>query len=566
MKNNTPEQVSQLTATTLGDDVKNLVGVVPTEGDDLLIGDDNDDNIEALGGNDTIDAGLGRNNSVDGGDGDDLLIIDYSSGSYMSAFPPTGISSYLYYIGGVWYGSISAYNTVINNYDSVNFRSIDRFQITGTSVDDLIVTWDGNDTIHGGQGDDTINNNYGVDIIDGGEGIDVLDFADFSALTTAFTIDETGATIKFANGAIISNVEYFKNLTTGSGNDSIYFSESFNNIINAGIGDDTINPGVGYDQVDGGAGNDLLIIDYSKNTSSDSEYTPGIYSSISNNETGSFDGYVGGLNRADIVVFSNIERFKIIGTIADDTIITGSGDDELYGADGNDNITGGGGQDYIEGGIGNDTIYGGDGNDEFYGDDGDDEIYGGAGDDWLEGGEGQNYIEGGAGDDTIYGGSGNDEFYGDAGNDSIDGGAGDDWLDGGAGNDTLVGGAGDDTLIGGLGLDNLSGGAGVDRFVLSKNTGLGAISDFLAGTDKLEVSASAFGGGLSGATLTAAQFAASASVGASSVASANTRFLYNTSNGALYFDLDGGTGTNRVQIAALTNLASLNANSFSVVA
>jgi Ca2+-binding RTX toxin-like protein len=192
--------------------------MVPTEGDDLLIGGVGYDNIIALAGNDTINAGLGSN-SVDGGDGNDLLIIDYSRGNYMNLFPPTGISSYVYKnpIGGVLYGNFSAYNTVSKTYDSVAFGSIERFKIVGTNTDDFIVTWDGNDSINGAKGNDTIDNNYGVDIIDGGEGTDTLTFADFSKSTKALTINETGATIKLANGATVYNIEYYQNLTMGSG-------------------------------------------------------------------------------------------------------------------------------------------------------------------------------------------------------------------------------------------------------------------------------------------------------------------------------------------------------------
>jgi Ca2+-binding RTX toxin-like protein len=265
---------------------------------------------------------------------------------------------------------------------------------------------------------------------------------------------------------------------------------------------------------------------------------------------------------------------KLTGTPGPDTLTGGNGndtisglagDDDLYGGAGNDSITGGEGQNYIEGGAGDDTISGGSGNDEFYGGSGDDELYGGAGDDWLDGGEGQNYIEGGAGDDTIYGGSGNDEFYGDAGNDSIDGGAGDDWLDGGADNDTLVGGAGEDTLVGGLGLDNLSGGAGVDVFVLNKNGGIDSIGDFMTSGDKLQVSASTFGGGLVAGLLSGNQFLSGAAVGAGSATNASQRFLYNNTTGALYFDANGSAAGNGVQIATLTTNPGLGNGDFSIV-
>ncbi|NCR02253.1 MAG: calcium-binding protein, partial [Microcystis aeruginosa L211-101] len=66
-----------------------------------------------------------------------------------------------------------------------------------------------------------------------------------------------------------------QNFTGTNGNDNITGTS----------GDDTISPLRGQDNVDGGAGNDLLIVDYSGNT------TGYIYSSLSPTGTGGFNGY-----------------------------------------------------------------------------------------------------------------------------------------------------------------------------------------------------------------------------------------------------------------------------------
>jgi Ca2+-binding RTX toxin-like protein len=210
----------------------------------------------------------------------------------------------------------------------------------------------------------------------------------------------------------------------------------------------------------------------------------------------------------------------------------------------------------------NDLLQGFAGNDTLTDNLDDDEFYGGAGNDSITSGDGQDYVEGGTGNDIIFSGNDNDELYGEDGNDIINAGAGDDWLEGGNGNDTLVGGAGEDTLIGSLGIDSLSGDAGADQFVLNKNSGADIITDFASGIDKLQVSASEFGGGLIPVPLSVSQLLSGSSVNANSAS--GQRFLYNTGSGALSFDSDGLAGGG-ILIANLTNLPPISNSDFLVV-
>jgi Ca2+-binding RTX toxin-like protein len=133
---------------------------------------------------------------------------------------------------------------------------------------------------------------------------------------------ENDQTTIIVNGEIIQ-VEQ-ANLTGTNGNDTITGTS----------GDDTISPLRGQDNVDGGAGNDLLIVDYSGNTSG-----YGIYSSLSPTGTGGFNGYFYTNDGVDRVDYTNIERFQITGTSGDDNIIVGSGDDTVNGGDGIDFLT-----------------------------------------------------------------------------------------------------------------------------------------------------------------------------------------------------------------------------------
>lgn len=154
-------------------------------------------------------------------------------------------------------------------------------------------------------------------------------------------------------------------------------------------------------------------------------------------------------------IIENPNAVDLFGTHLNDTIIGNAGDNV---------ITGGAGDDSIQGGLGNDTIDGGAGND---------------------------VIGGGRGNDLLTGGLGNDKISGGLGNDVLRGIDGDDRMNGDAGNDQLFGGGGNDTLIGGAGSDRMTGGSGADSFRFLVGDGdhksNDVITDFLSGTDKLDL-------------------------------------------------------------------------------
>jgi Ca2+-binding RTX toxin-like protein len=128
---------------------------------------------------------------------------------------------------------------------------------------------------------------------------------------------------------------------------------------------------------------------------------------------------------------------------------------------------------------------------------------------------------------------------------------------GSAASDRLTGGSGNDTLIDGMGSDTVSGGSGMDSFSFSSPTdGIDIITDFSVVDDTIVVSASGFGGGLvAGAAITADQF-----VLGSAAVDASDRFIYNSTTGALSFDVDGTGGTAQVQIAFLARGLTLTNN------
>lgn len=211
----------------------------------------------------------------------------------------------------------------------------------------------------------------------------------------------------------------------------------------------------------------------------------------------------------------------IFGFGQDDVLGGRGGADRLFGGTGNDILAGAGGSDTLRGGAGADTLLGGAGTDaidyagsgsavtvslqagtasggaaagdvffgienlvgssfadDLAGDGGANRINGAGGNDAIAGLNGNDSLNGAGGSDSILGGAGLDSISGGAGKDTIDGGADTDLIDGGVRRDILAGGAGDDTM---------TGGGGRDDFVFLDGDGADVITDFLVGTDRIDL-------------------------------------------------------------------------------
>jgi Ca2+-binding RTX toxin-like protein len=155
--------------------------------------------------------------------------------------------------------------------------------------------------------------------------------------------------------------------------------------------------------------------------------------------------------------------------------------------------------------------------------------------------------------------------------DVLTGNDGSDFMDGGAGNDSIDGGAGADTLVGNTGIDTLTGGSGTDFFQFINFTPgeIDEITDYIptpllggpgAPADVIQISASAFGGGLVAGGAPGTNFSISVGIGQPNpnlvVPTGIAAFYFDLSNGGgVYFDRDGGgTGTSFVKFARLLDL------------
>jgi Ca2+-binding RTX toxin-like protein len=250
------------------------------------------------------------------------------------------------------------------------------------------------------------------------------------------------------------------------------------------------------------------------------------------------------------------------------------GDDILNGTEWDDRIFALGGSDTLYGMGGNDTLVGGDGNDTLDGGEGADQMTGGTGDDiYIVDNTGDRAIErDGQGIDLVrssiafslggsalenltltgtaaVNGTGNSNANVLTGNDAAN------RLDGGTNDDTLYGMGGNDTLVGGAGADSF-------RYCSALEGG-DTIQDFVSGLDRLQISLSGFGGGLSGTALTPEQFITN-TTGLATITGG--QFIYEADTGQLWWDSDGTGAEAAATIATFSHLPSLSAGDFVLLA
>ncbi len=113
-------------------------------------------------------------------------------------------------------------------------------------------------------------------------------------------------------------------------------------------------------------------------------------------------------------------------------------------------------------------------------------------------------------------------------------------LTGGASGATIIGGTGADTITGGTGVNVLTGGAGADTFVFAKGNVLGntTITDFVSGTDILDISAKATKGLTAGTTYAVNDHVVTVTTGtvAKPVYATAAQFVYDSTTGNLSFE------------------------------
>ena len=343
-------------------------------------------------------------------------------------------------------------------------------------------------TIIGGDGSDSINGGDGSDYIYTGEAKTQTGVDETGSADVCVTADQDKpACPKDAKGVY----HPVNTVNTGGGYDPKTGDrvDGGSDHVFGGTGIDIVSGHSGLKQVDdirGGAGEDVLSGGYGADTiygGPDDDYVIAEPSDIS--DVAGTDTINGAVTPFRVVTHLALPPGV---TSSNKTLVGGAGDDHIIGGDGPAEIFGDYANEYgdpkaktacrkdsppqasvpIPDETGQKTNSPADGNDRIQGGAGNDDIQAGGGDDIADSGTGFDFVCGGAGNDTLTSHSlvgQSDIAYGGSDNDTITGGDGGDYLFGNTGSDVIWGYAGNDTLEGNEDFDIVIGGTGDDLVI-----------------------------------------------------------------------------------------------------
>lgn len=598
-------------ATVIGSDLDNILTVNGT-GTNSIDGRGGNDTIHAGGGDDTIDGGTGTDSML-GGVGDDGYTVD-NAGDVVTENAGEGNDTV--YSSLTW--------TLGANLENLTLTGAGNINATGNTLNNVLTGNSGNNALNGALGADTMIGGTGNDTYYVNDAGDVVtETADEGTDTVRSSINYTlGANL---DNLVLTGGDHING--TGNELNNVFTGNTGNNSLTGGAGNDEFTGGGGTDTLAGGTGDDIYNVSAADTVLMEnaSEGTDTIQSSITwtlgaNLENlvliGSAVINVTG-NSLNNVLTGNTQTNHLNGAAGADTMSGGGGNDTYYvnhtgdvvveesgkGTDtvrssidytlgahleklvltGSSDIDGTGNElnNELAGNVGNNVLDGGAGNDKFFGEAGNDTMIGGTGNDlfWVNDAGDVVSENAGEGTDTVNAtishtlaanverltltGSDNLDGTGNILANRITGNDGNNVLTGNDGDDTLIGGLGSDTLIGGQGGDWLTGGDGADQFVFDATpgtSGIERITDFVSGTDEILLEDLIFTSLAGGVTVD--MFISGA--GLTTAGDADDHLIYNTSNGNLYYDVDGAGGANAVRFALLTTKPALAHDDFSI--
>ncbi|MDD1417071.1 hypothetical protein MEN41_21430, partial [Dolichospermum sp. ST_con] len=377
--------------------------------------------------------------------------------------------------------------------------------------------------------------------------------------------DTVNAFINYSLGDNFEIMSLFGGDINGTGNDS-------NNTINGSAGTNIIDGGLGADIMIGLLGNDFYYVDNSGDIVTELANS-GIDSVFS-----SLEGTIG------YTLSSETENLTLIGGA---TVGRGnSANNRLIGNSAPSTLSGGAGNDFLNGGAGIDSLVGGDGDDKYVIDSNDVVLELAVATSGIQGATSGidsvfSFVTYTVGDNvenlsllgsSAINGTGNNTSNSISGNDAnntLTGAGGNDIIYGNAGNDILIGDAGNDSLTGGLGSDRFQYTTGGTNTFSTSVFGTDIITDFVSGTDKINVGKDTFKLVTTAGT-TGLPVADFASVASDDLVALNTaKLVYSSGTGNLYSNQNGSATGGDVLVATLGRInnifPTLAAGDFTVI-
>jgi Ca2+-binding RTX toxin-like protein len=231
------------------DQITNFQSIRGSHGNDVLIGNDDDNRFRGLEGADEINGGDGINladYSMDAQHGGSQgIIANLTDGTIIDGFDDTDTVTNIQNVRG------TQFNDVINGDNADNY-------LDGNDGNDVLNGGGGNDTIRGGRGDDTIDGGTGNNTVDY-----LLDMSDGAIHGIVADLSEGSILDGYGDTDTVFNIQN----VIGTDFSDLIVGDTNQNILNGAGGDDILDGFGGSDTLTGGSGNDIFVfssVDYSR--------------------------------------------------------------------------------------------------------------------------------------------------------------------------------------------------------------------------------------------------------------------------------------------------------------